>query len=142
MLSTKHFFRFICAALFVSVLASCCYAVDVTPFFKIYEDYRQNPFKAEQKWKDKTITIEGTVREMWKNDDGIPVIACAWPKPDGRKGRVIYIIGFNPKKNLPERLLNLEVGQTAKFRVSIFGFTKSEDTNDLIIVTGCYEILD
>lgn len=139
MLSTKRVVRFIFAVLLVSVAASCCYAVDVTPFFKIYEDYRQNPFKAEKKWKNEVITIEGTVNMMGKDQGGNPVVAFGMPKPDGRKGNVAYGIYFD-SNNSPERLFDLIEGQTAKFIGQVFDIKENDDT--LFIYMAGLEILD
>ena len=126
MKSHKVVFFFTALVLLFSCVAAN--ALDVTPFFKIAQDYDASPIKAKKTWMGRNVCIEGEIYYINVMDDGDARVGFVGRSGSIEEEAVIYIFDF---RGVPDELVELEKGQQVKIRGEIRQI--KEDNNRIVI---------
>ena len=102
-------------------------AVEVTPFFQIAKDYDANPIKANKRWINATVCIEGDIRHIGVDEKGNAQIAFMKMTEDLEEAVVVYVFSFN---GVPEELAELEKWQTVKIIGRVTEISREEGNVD------------
>ena len=131
MLSTSIVCIIAFAVLLVLLAASSCYADE---YFDIYNEWNVNPFKAERKWTEQTITFKGEIFHMGKDDDGMPCVGLVRTVSNSNDEPVFCMAYFNSEE-MPEKLFEIEKGETIKVKGVVLGLGNN-DGNLVISIAG------
>ena len=131
---------FTCAVLLLS--ASCCFA----DFYwdEPFDDYKQNPIQAENKWVGMRLNFNNDiaeVRSIGKNIWGQPYIGI---KNANGRTKTDYTFYFSDTGPYPRQLLEAREGQRIKISgvVDKLNFDRLFGIESLTVVLGRVEFLD
>lgn len=105
-------------------------AVDVTPYYKIAEDYNSNIISARRTWLGKEICIEGVVSTILVTKAGNSTLenhVAVWLSENTRAiNKVRYIFSFD---GIPDEVMELQKGQ----KIKISGIVDSIEPSRIIL---------
>ena len=115
---------FLLAAFIMLLLYSTASAVEITPIFKIAQDYERNPLRANKTWVGNEICIQGELFDIKViGEDGVEGVILVFVELSKSWGNIIkkeaivyhfYFVGF------PDELTEIDKGQT----VTVSGIVK------------------
>lgn len=140
----KIFSRIVFTLLLFLLSASCCWA-----FYwdEPYDDYKQNPIQAENKWVNMRLQffngVNAIISSIGKNLVGQPYISII--DGNNKNAKVDYTFYFDDEGPYPKQLLEARKGQSVKISgvVNKLRFTKGFFGNDsLLVVLSDPQFLD
>lgn len=117
--------------IFLSLPCESSYAIQITPYFRIAEEYYSNPEKTLIYWTGREICIEGKISNTGENAKGGNFIMLSEESPKPPIEFVVYGFHFT---NKPKELEHLHEGQKVRLRGRIVTITMRDDPRVVTLI--------
>lgn len=117
--------------IFLSLHCESSYAIQITPYFRIAEEYNSNPEKTLIYWTGREICIEGKISNTGENAKGGKFIMLSEESPEPPIEFVVYGFHFT---EIPKELEQLHEGQKVRLRGRIISINMRDDPRCITLI--------
>ena len=119
------------AIIFLTWPCTAANAIQITPYFRIAQEYYDNPQKALIYWTGKEICVEGSVSNTGENAKGGTCLMLSEESPNPPIEYVAYGFHFT---NKPKELENIHEGQKVRLRGRIVSINMRDDPRVVMLI--------